>query len=80
MAFTLFAICLLLRIYIFATYFQGANLCKSIFSSRVSNLTFNKVAQCTKQSFVIETFIKQKMRSNTFPIALHKMMMSYTFT
>ena len=34
-AFILFAIHLLLSIYIFATYLQGANLCKSIFSSRL---------------------------------------------
>ena len=30
---TIFAINLLLSIYIFATYLQGANLCQSIFSS-----------------------------------------------
>ena len=32
-AFTIFAIYLLLSIYIFATYLQGANLCKSFFSA-----------------------------------------------
>ena len=34
MAFAMFFICLFLCIYIFATYLQGANLCKSSFSSR----------------------------------------------
>ena len=38
-AFTIFAIYLLLSIYIFATYLQGANLCKSIFSSSDRCLT-----------------------------------------
>ena len=32
--FTMFAICLLLSSYIFPTYLEGANLCKSIFPSR----------------------------------------------
>ena len=33
-AFTMFAIYLLISIYIFATYLQGANLCKSTFKRR----------------------------------------------
>ena len=41
MALTIFALDLLLSLYKFATYLQGANLCKSIFSS--SDMCFMKM-------------------------------------
>ena len=47
MELTIFVICLLLSIYIFATYLQGANLCKSFFSSsELINLFAQLILAC----------------------------------
>ena len=51
-ALTIFAIYLLLTIYMFATYLQGANLCKSIFSSSV-----HLPASTTEDSLTVQIYI-----------------------
>ena len=57
--FTMFAINLLLSIYIFATYLQGANLCKSIFSPHVS-VRLNGVTPRAEATFSLCEVAREK--------------------
>ena len=60
-AFTIFTIYLLLTICMFETYLQGANLCKSIFSSSV----YYPLATTTEDSLTVQIYHSRLCHVNT---------------